>query len=1697
MIALAEAGNMAVRISTRDILRAVNLAALVLVAIGGLVATVHAQTTGTSTTVTSSLNPSAFGQNVTFTTRVRPLTGAIPPTGTVTVTDTTAGAVLGVSALAAVTQAKLDAGSNHTCSLDSTGGVSCWGDNLFGQLGDGTTTDRLTPVGVSGLSSGVTAIAAGRSHSCALTTAGAVLCWGDNSFGQIGDGTTTDRLTPVLVSGLSSGVAAISISTNEHSCALTIAGAVLCWGNNFAGQLGDGTTTGRLAPVAVSGLSSNVAAITTGSIHSCAVTTAGAVLCWGNNSLGQLGDGTRTGRLTPVGVSGLSSGVTAIAGASSHSCALTTAGAVLCWGLGSSGQLGDGTTTGRLTPGPASGLSNGATAIAAGDGHSCALTTAGAVLCWGDNFFGQVGDGTTTNRLTPVFVSSLSSGATAIASGDGHSCALTMTGTVRCWGFNSDGQLGDGTTTTRLTPVTALHPADIAATVATSGLTAGAHAIQAFYLGNAGFIGSSSPLLTQLVNKAASTIAFPALANTPLGNIGPVPSAIASSGLAISYTSTTAPVCTTTAAGIITLVSVGTCSITAAQAGNANFLAAAPVTRSFSVTPATTATTLTSSLNPSTFGQSVSFTARVSATSSSAAPTGTVTITDTTNAAVIGTPTLTPVTQTRLAAGAAHTCSVSSEGGLSCWGFNSSGQLGDGTTTNQQTPVPVSGLSIDVLAVSAGRGHGCAATAKDEFLCWGDNANGQLGDGTTISRLTPVQVSGLTSGVAAVSTGGVHSCALTPGGALFCWGSNGSGQIGDGTTTDRLTPVSVSGLSSGVAAVSAGNLHSCALTTAGAVRCWGFNVSGRLGDGTTTQQQTPVPVSGLSSGVVAVAAGGEHSCALTTAGAVRCWGSNFAGQLGDGTTTTRLTPVPVSGLSSGVAAISVDNAHSCALTTAGAVLCWGGNFFGQLGDGTTTNRLTPVPVSGLASGVAAISGGDNHSCALTTAGAVRCWGANADGGLGDGTTTDRLTPVATLHPGVSLATIATSGLAAGSHAMRANYAGNASFLASASPILTQTVNKGANVITFPALANRALGTTAPVPAATASSGLAVTYTSTTTAICTVTTGGVITLRAIGACSITASQAGNGNFLAATPVVRSFSVTPAASTSTVTTSGSPRTFGAAVTFTATVSATAGGTPTGSVTFRDGAVSLGVRTLAGGTATLTTTALGVGAHSITVVYGGSTVHASSTSAALTQTVTKATTTTTLTAAPNPAPVNGAVTLSAVVSGLGATGSVAFRNGATTIANVALTNGAAATTFTPTAAGTLPISAVYSGNPSFVGSTSSTLGLLAHIPCSNAFVGAPTLAGANGSAFGSTVGATGETGEPNHAGNSGALNSVWCRWTAPAAGTVTIDTTGSSFDTTLGVYTGAAVNALTQVAANDNIAAGNTRSRVTFAATQGTVYRIAIDGVSATGTYVLNIAQAATAPTTVASVLPTARSITTKTVATAFATMVNAGAAAATGCSLSAPPGFPATFSYQATNPANAPIGTVNTPQTIAAGAAQGFVFSVTPLVDLNSAELAIVFDCTNTPTTITVPGLNTLLLSASSTPSPDLISIGSTPSGDGIANIPGNTGSTAFGAATVNIGAAGTITASVDDNGRGLALTALLCVTNPTTGACTNPATPAASATFALAANASATVAVFVTGTGNVPFDPGANRLFLRFKTADGVTRGATSVAVRTQ
>uniref|UniRef100_A8LWT2 Regulator of chromosome condensation, RCC1 n=1 Tax=Salinispora arenicola (strain CNS-205) TaxID=391037 RepID=A8LWT2_SALAI len=383
--------------------------------------------------------------------------------------------VLGITSVGA---ARVLAQSVPSAAAGTPGTGLAWGFNALGQLGDGTTTNRNTPVTVDlPADTTITAIAAGvNGHSLAVTSASTMLAWGFNTWGQLGDGTTTNRNTPVAVD-LPTGTTITAIAAGKsHSLAVTSAGTMLAWGLNSAGQLGDGTTTNRNTPVAVDlPTGTTITAIAAGNGHSLALTSAGTMLAWGENTWGQLGDGTTTNRNTPVTVD-LPTGttITALAGGGGHSLAVTSTGTMLAWGFNFWGQLGDGTTTNRNTP-VAVDLPTGTTITAiagGGGGHSLAATSTGTMLAWGLNSFGQLGDGTTSNRSTPVTVD-LPAGTTitaiAAGGGSGHSLAATSTGTMLAWGANTLGQLGDGTTSNRSTPVTVDLPAGTTITAVTAG----------------------------------------------------------------------------------------------------------------------------------------------------------------------------------------------------------------------------------------------------------------------------------------------------------------------------------------------------------------------------------------------------------------------------------------------------------------------------------------------------------------------------------------------------------------------------------------------------------------------------------------------------------------------------------------------------------------------------------------------------------------------------------------------------------------------------------------------------------------------------------------------------------------------------------------------------------------------------------------------------------------------------------------------------------------------------------------------------------------------------------------------------------------------------------------------------------------------------------------------------------------------------
>jgi alpha-tubulin suppressor-like RCC1 family protein len=645
-------------------------------------------------------------------------------------------------------------------------------------------------------------------------------------------------------------------------------------------------------------------------VHGCGIFGGGVVQCWGTfwgeNFRGEL---PREHYWSPFVVSGTGTATTVVSGPR-RSCALSTTGAVGCWYFKADGDetmtlpfeivsgpvaagarhiaLGSGTsfaadndlcivfTSGSVTcqptpedaATPVAGISD-ATKVAVGLGHKCAVTAAGKIACWGANGDGQLGDGTRTSRPNAMPVPGIT-GATAVTAGGHHACAIVANGAVKCWGDNTYGQLGDGTTSTdRLAPVTV---------VGLSGaveLSAGEHHTCA-RLGNGTVTCWGRNHHGQLGDGTLT--------------LRPSPKAVPVLTGATSLTSDLETTCAVTADHLARCWGVPS--------------PATPIVMS-QVGPPTPAGTkrYTRTQNVSSFGEGGYYRAEFS-------------------------------------------CSRSTLGVVRCAGGNESGQIGNGTFADRLQPAAVSGLAAS-RALSVGRDHVCAVTQAASAVCWGSNDRGKLGDGSTTNRPTPVPVAGGLTNVTAIAAGFTSSCAVAEGGAVFCWGNNSSGQLGDGSTTNRTIPVQVSGLT-GATAVSIGYESACALLANGAVKCWGDNTDGQLGDGTNNPSPTPVTVS--ISGVSAIDVGGPSACALRSDGSVWCWGSNWLGQLGDGTTTDRSIPVRVTDLGPAIA-IGAGEQHTCAISTSRTVSCWGSNSSGQLGDGTSEDRLTPVAMTGVGDAV--------------------------------------------------------------------------------------------------------------------------------------------------------------------------------------------------------------------------------------------------------------------------------------------------------------------------------------------------------------------------------------------------------------------------------------------------------------------------------------------------------------------------------------------------------------------------------------------------------------------------------------------------------------------------------------------------------------------------------------------------------------------------
>ena len=339
-------------------------------------------------------------------------------------------------------------------------------------------------------------------------------------------------------------------------------------------------------------------------------------------------------------------------------------------------------------------------------------------------------------------------------------------------------------------------------------------------------------------------------------------------------------------------------------------------------------------------------------------------------------------------------CAILTSEAVQCWGDNATGELGDGNTTTTSVAEPVSGITSATALASDGAHSYCAILASRAVDCWGSNGAGELGNGTTTDSSVPVAVTGITTATAITGDGDGSYCAVLESASVDCWGANGVGQLGNNTTVDSSVPVAVKGLTTAVSVTGDGNGSYCAVLQTDAVDCWGYNGFGQLGDGATANSSVPMAATGLTTATSVSSDGDDSFCAELSSESVDCWGANFAGELGDGTTTESTVPMAVTGITT-ASAISNDGAESyCALLTSEAVECWGYNGFGQLGNATTTNSSVPVAVSGMSSAISLVSDSENSYCAVLGSGGVNCWGANSSGELGDSSTTSSSIPVA-------------------------------------------------------------------------------------------------------------------------------------------------------------------------------------------------------------------------------------------------------------------------------------------------------------------------------------------------------------------------------------------------------------------------------------------------------------------------------------------------------------------------------------------------------------------------------------------------------------------------------------------------------------------------------------------------------------------------------
>jgi alpha-tubulin suppressor-like RCC1 family protein len=1010
-------------------------------------------------------------------------------------------------AVSATTGGALAAGAQFTLAAGPDETVWAWGSNATRQLGDGTTVAYRSIADRVAALTGVVEVAAGTTHGVARTRDGRVWAWGGNAAGQCAQPTSTTivalptRLALTNVSAISAG--------SQHTLAV-IAGEVWAWGSNAQGQVTGTPGAAVTTPVKVTLTGANVTAVAAGGSFSLALDDAGQVWAWGDNASGQLGRGTTGGTGTPAGVTLLSQ-IRAIAAGQAHALALRSDGTVYAWGSDGSGQVGNGApaatqnTPVMLTQQPLVDIAR----IAAGGNTSFAMTSeTGLLWAWGENAQGQLGDGSQTSYFAPLALA-VPNHVTALATGTNHTVAVTSNGSLWGWGSNGDGCVGDGTRERRTLPTSLSDPGwafrvgtpewspspgpysvnqNVTLTCATPGATI-------YYTVNGTEPTTSSSTYTSpLAITASTTLRTKAYKGSqPASNTAsgaytltvPTPNIASSNttctpgqGKLITLTLTpsdpghqmrytvdgaavdaSAPLysapfllCTSSTVRAKGFHTGWSESVQAQQSFSLNFGTLSAPTTSPSTGPVYT-DSVTVTLGSSQAGASIYYTTDGSEPSQQPAQlyTGPVTVTATTTLKVKA---FHPDYTTSATTSASYTLQSSAPSLSPAGGSYSVGQAVtvsapagsavrytlNGSDPTVTDPALAPGTILRLVAsgtlrakafragvnpsattletytltgtltaaqVAAGSAHSLLRSATGAVWAWGANSDGRLGDGSTTSR--PAPVAAFTTSLA-VAGGTSHSAVVVDNltHTVQAAGDNSQGQLGNGTTTGSATPVTMSSLTDATA-VATGQLFTLILKSDGTLWGTGSNSSGQLGDNTTTGRLAPVQVKATSStfltGVSAVSVGGSFSVALKSDGSVLAWGANNLGQLGIGSSDTSAHPLPVpvtvsGGNLGGVVAIAAGSDFALALKSDGTVWGWGNNGSGQAGGTAGGLRTVAAQVPGL-TGVRALAAGGAHALAARVDGSVWAWGQNGDGQLGIGNTDGQsgLVHVSTL-PGV-------------------------------------------------------------------------------------------------------------------------------------------------------------------------------------------------------------------------------------------------------------------------------------------------------------------------------------------------------------------------------------------------------------------------------------------------------------------------------------------------------------------------------------------------------------------------------------------------------------------------------------------------------------------------------------------------------------------------